>query len=202
MVSFRPSADSPVLIPMSNDGSYVFFDTTAQLVPQDTNSTEFDPAYSPGLDVYEWEANGMGGCELSQGCTHLITSGESETESALLGASADGSNVFFATHASLVAQDTDTYGDVYDARIDGGFPAPAPPPAPCSSCQGVGGPPPLFSVPASVSFVGAANPAVTAVKAKPKPKKKKRPRRKRQKGKSKAARRGGVRVGVSSEGRR
>ena len=34
-----------------------------------------------------------------------------------LGASPDGANVFFGTHARLVPQDTDTNGDVYDARI-------------------------------------------------------------------------------------
>jgi hypothetical protein len=202
---FQTQDDTPELIPMSNDGGYVFFDTTARLVPQDTNGTETSLGEAPGQDVYEWEAEGTGGCELTQGCTHLITSGESETESGLLGASANGSNVFFATHANLVAQDTDGYGDIYDARIGGGFPAPPPPPPVCSSCQGVGSPPPLFSTPSSVSFVGAANPTVNAVKAKLKPKKKKKktPRRKkRQKGKSKAARRDGGRAGANREGGR
>lgn len=195
-------AGIPALIPMSNDGSYVFFQTTARLVPLDTNSTEVGRQHDPGLDVYEWETDGTGGCELSQGCTHLISSGESELQTELLGASADGSNVFFATHANLVAQDTDTYGDVYDARIDGGFPAPAPPPPPCSSCQGVGSPPPLFNVPASGSFFGAPNPVAPVAQAKLKSKSKKKPKPMRRKRKSRAARRDGGRARTSSEGRR
>ena len=82
----------------------------------------------------EWEAQGAygcqpaqpgtAGCELVQGCISLISSGDDATPSFFLGASADGSNVFFGTHARLVAQDTDESGDLYDARIGGGFPGP------------------------------------------------------------------------------
>jgi hypothetical protein len=51
--------------------------------------------------------------------------------------SASGSDVFFSTHTQLVQQDTDSLRDVFDARVDGGFPAPAPEPS-CSGegCQG------------------------------------------------------------------
>jgi hypothetical protein len=199
--SVLPSPDlTPGLIPMSKDGRYVFFDSTARLVPRDTNSTaESGLGTYPGQDVYEWEADGIGGCELSQGCTYLISSGESGIESTLLGASENGRDVFFATHARLVPQDTDSYGDIYDARTGGGFPAPPPPPPVCSSCQGVGSPPPLFSVPASLSFVGPGNPSITVAH---KPKAKRKPKRHaRHRGKSKAARRRGDTV-LSSEGRR
>ena len=194
---------TPGLIPMSDDGRYVFFDTTAQLVPQDTNSTaELVAGQAPGQDVYEWEADDTGGCELSQGCTYLITSGESGIESALLGASSNGRDVFFATHAQLAPQDTDSYGDIYDARIDGGFPASPPPPPVCSSCQGVGSRPPLFSTPASVSFVGAGNPAAPVVEAKPNKSKKKPERKGRRKRKSNAAKRHRQKVSASGGGRR
>jgi hypothetical protein len=40
------------------------------------------------------------------------------------GMSASGSDVFFTTHTRLVAQDGDELGDLYDARIGGGFPRP------------------------------------------------------------------------------
>jgi hypothetical protein len=93
---------------LADDGSYAFFDTADALVPQDTNGT---------LDVYEWEANGRGGCETAGGCVRLISSGADPSPSYFLGASPDGANVFFGTHARLVAQDTDTAGDLYDARI-------------------------------------------------------------------------------------
>ncbi len=157
---------------ISEDGQEVFFQTTAQLVPQDTNSDE-EPEIGrhPGLDVYEWEADGSGGCGLSQGCTYLLSSGEASGPSTFLGASSDGSNVFFATAARLVPQATPEFHNIYDARVEGGFPPP-PSPSECSSCQGVGSPPPLFNTPASGSFAGGANPVVPIVEEKTKAPKK------------------------------
>ena len=51
------------------------------------------------------------------GLRSLISSGKDPYPSFFLGSSADGANVFFGTHAKLVAQDTDSAGDIYDARI-------------------------------------------------------------------------------------
>ena len=177
VTSLATSDQTPRLIPMSGDGRYVFFQTSAQLVPQDTNVSTAAEEESPdslGQDVYEWEADGAGECALVQGCTYLISSGEDVGPSVFLGASSNGRDVFFATAAQLAPQDTDEFGDIYDARVDGGF-APARPTFECLSCQGVGSPPPLFNVPASVSFAGANNPAV---KPKPKPKKKTKTKKK------------------------
>ena len=55
----------------------------------------------------------------------------------LIGTDASGRDVFFTTADQLVGQDTDTDIDIYDARVDGGFPAPALSPS-CSgdACQG------------------------------------------------------------------
>ncbi len=158
---------TPRFIPMSGapsgeyDGSYVFFESTARLVPQDTNSTEESSSeiVSPtGQDVYEWEEEGVGGCTENIGCTHLITSGKDEHISVLLGASADGSNVFFATAARLVPQDKDDLGDIYDARVDGGFPASSAP-VQCSgeACRLIPSASPLIATPLSVTFSGAGN---------------------------------------------
>ena len=83
---------------ISADGSYVFFNTSIALVPQDTNGT---------LDVYEWH----------EGTISLLSSGTDLTNSYFVGASADGANVFFATHARLVPQAGDNEGNVYDARV-------------------------------------------------------------------------------------
>jgi hypothetical protein len=187
-VSFETVLESedevPALTQISEDGQRVFFQTTAQLVPQDTNSTttiEGSENGHPGLDVYEWEAEGAEEapgvfCEAVNGCTHLLSSGEDVGPSTLLGVSRDGRDVFLESAARLAPQDTDEFPDIYDARIDGGFP-PSPPPLECLSCQGVGSPPPLFGVPATGSFVGAGNVA-TYVKEKPKLTKK-RPKAKR-----------------------
>jgi hypothetical protein len=177
--------ETPPFIPMSKDGRYVFFQTTAQLVRQDTNSTEPEGstgAREPGRDVYEWEASGTGGCELPQGCTYLISSGEEVGKATLIGASSDGRDVFFTTASRMAPQDFDEFTDIYDARIGGGFALPVARPE-CGSCQGLGSPPPQFSVPATVTLAGARNPAPSsgpvpgASTGKPKPKRKQRCRR-------------------------
>jgi hypothetical protein len=181
----------PAMAQISEDGQEVFFQTTAQLVPQDTNSTRTEESSAggfPGLDVYEWEAEGSEEapgvfCGDVNGCTHLLSSGEDVGPARLLGASANGSNVFFESAARLVPQDTDEFPDIYDARVDGGF-VPPQLPLECLSCQGVGSPPPLFNVPASVSFTGAGNSATRVIGEKLKP------RRKRPKGGHRKPRRG------------
>jgi hypothetical protein len=97
--------------------------------------------------VYEWH----------DGTLSLISSGSDPTDSLFLGMSTDGSDAFFGTHAALVAQDTDDAGDLYDARIDGGFGQTAPPVCTGSGCQGVPGTPPIFATPASATFEGVGN---------------------------------------------
>jgi hypothetical protein len=166
---------TPLLIPMSDDGQRVFFQTSAQLVPQDTNvndEEEEKDEYAKArlgraADVYEWEADGAEEepgvfCRVVNGCTHLLSSGEDVGPAVFLGASSSGRDVFFATAAQLVPQATPEFTNIYDAREGGGFPSPAST-LECSSCQGVGSPPPLFNTPASASFVGAGNPAAPAV---------------------------------------
>ncbi len=52
---------TPPFIQVSEDGQRVFFQTTARLVPQDTNSTAHNGSSAqenPGMDVYEWEETG------------------------------------------------------------------------------------------------------------------------------------------------
>lgn len=131
-----PSAVAPR--PISEDGNYVFFETTTALVPQTTSGT---------LHVYEWH----------DGTISLISSAGDPANAYFEGASADGSNVFFGTHAQLAPQDTDVNGDLYDARIDGGFVGLTPPQCTGTGCQGVPGAPPIFATPASVTFEGVGN---------------------------------------------
>lgn len=148
---------------MSDDGGRVFFDAFEALVPRDTNGIQ---------DVYEWEAPGVGDCTresvafsvLNGGCVSLMSSGESPTASEFVDASPDGSDVFFTTASSLVVQDPGLI-DIYDARVDGGFPPPAGVPAFCEgeACQGAPSPP-LDASPSSASFSGPGN-AMTIVAA-------------------------------------
>jgi hypothetical protein len=133
--------DAEPVSAMSNDGSYVFFDTAQALVPQDTNGT---------LDVYEWH----------EGTVSLISSGQDSTPSYFLGASPDGSNVFFGTHARLVPQDTDTAGDLYDARIcTTEDPCIKPPPGETTQCEGAAcqNPPPPLAAPTPMTLTLASS---------------------------------------------
>jgi hypothetical protein len=133
----------PFVRAMSNDGSYAFFDTADALVPQDGNGT---------LDTYEWH----------DGRISLISSGHDDAPSYFLGSSADGSNVFFGTHARLVPADTDTAGDLYDARIcTESDPCVKPPPGETAQCEGDAcqnpPPAPIDATPGSLTFSGAGN---------------------------------------------
>jgi hypothetical protein len=152
-------ADGSPVRGITENGACAFFATADPLVPQDGNGT---------LDVYEWEAQGAARCEteqppgaspcqLQQGCLHLISSGTDAVPSYFLGASADGSDVFFGTHTRLVPRDTDNAGDIYDARIGGGEQTPAGV-GPCEgdACANVP-PSTIDTTPGSFSFTGSEN---------------------------------------------
>jgi hypothetical protein len=130
---------APLASPGSADGDFVFFDTPAALLPQDANG-KIAPIgelaggsdyFSPSSDVYEWRRDGVDGCGRVAGCLALITNGIDGMENVLLGTDPSGRDVFIGTHSQLVPADTDDSGDIYDARIDGGFPPPAPRPTEC-----------------------------------------------------------------------
>jgi hypothetical protein len=141
---------------ISNNGAYVFFNTSEPLSALATNEQ---------VNVYEWH----------EGEISLISSGQDSSPSYFLGTDASGADVFFGTHSQLVPQDTDSEGDLYDARIDGGF-SPTQGSAACEgdACQ-TPPPPPTETTPASLTFKGAGNttPPKTTAKPKPKPKCKK-----------------------------
>jgi hypothetical protein len=127
----------------------VFFESEAALTPQVANVGV--------LNVYEWEADGAGSCDEPGGCTYLISRGNEARGAVLIGTSKDGSNVFFLTHAQLVPQDIDHSYDIYDARVNGGFPVP-PVSVAClgDTCQGA---PPSVADPAlATSAPGPGNP--------------------------------------------
>jgi hypothetical protein len=139
----NPGGSPPKAI--SDDGSYVFFDSGDGLIPTDTNEK---------LDVYEWH----------KGRLSLISSGHESSDSFFLDSSSDGSDVFFGTHSSLVPADTDGAGDLYDARIGGGFPTPSGT-GPCEgdACQSLP-PAPSGPTPATSTSPGPGNPLPTFVK--------------------------------------
>jgi hypothetical protein len=125
----------------------------------------------------------------------LVEGGAGSATVELLGTDASGDDVFFKTNDALVPSDTDEGADVYDARVDGGFPEPEARPQ-CSGdeCQGqLSGAPVLLS-PGSEFQAGGSNfkPSVSVSvasnpKVKTKSKAKKKLKRKRSKGKVKVS---------------
>jgi hypothetical protein len=147
---------------MSDDGEHVFFDSADPLVRQARNGT---------LDVYEWQASGVGGCVPAGGCVRLLSSPSDPSPSYFLGSSpyytpagrkVEDGNVFIGTHAQLVAQDTNPFGDIYDVRIcDPESPCIQPAVGETLQCEGGScqRPPaaPNDATPASLAFSGAGN---------------------------------------------
>jgi hypothetical protein len=103
---------------MSNDGSYVFFQSPIALAPGALNEAKIGSTSELALNVYEYH----------EGMVSLISDGKDVTETGkiiarspeLLGTDASGEDVFFATNSQLTAKDTDTQRDYYDARVGGG----------------------------------------------------------------------------------
>ncbi len=161
----------PQLVSSSADGRFAFFDTPAALVPEDVNG-EVPPGehqdalgvmYSSSSDVYEWRADSVDGCAHAQGCLALITHGVDGYLNLLLGTTASGGDVFIGTDSRLAPTDIDGAADVYDVRIDGGFPQSTfPVECEASTCST---PPaaPNDPTPSSLTFSGAGNlaPAVS-----------------------------------------
>jgi hypothetical protein len=163
----------------SANGDYVFFNTAAALVPQDVDGevltlggANSDLYVSVSTDVYEWRKDGVDGCVRVQGCLALISTGRGGLKVELLGTTASGRDVFFTTHESLVPQDADKAGDVYDARIGGGVSPPVPGPVECEgdACSTPASPP-NDPTPTLLPFSGAVHlPGVALPVLKPKPK--------------------------------
>jgi DNA-binding beta-propeller fold protein YncE len=158
-----------------SDAGRLYFNSSDPLVAADTNSKE---------DVYQYEPGGIGSCDRSAGCVGLISSGTGESSSAFVDASEDGHDVFFTTADRLVASDTDSTFDIYDARVcepsDPCIVSKAPSHEECASVSACHDPspqaPPGPSAPASIAPSGSGNlpaGAVAGLKtnapAKPKP---------------------------------
>ncbi len=160
---------APEHVSISDDGAYVFFQSPTGLTPRALNDVclqeEEGECFEYVNNVYEYH----------EGQVYLISDGQDRNAvlgngtTRLIGATRSGSDVFFDSADPLVAQDTDTQMDTYDARIDGGFPAPASASCQGEGCQGGLSTPASAQVPGSYSFSGPGNPApprVTVKKAK------------------------------------
>jgi hypothetical protein len=152
----------PRAVSITNDGTRVFFESEAALVPGALNNAcvdVFEGECINAINVYEWEQAGVGSCPENQtaGCVYQISENDDHVvldgpTVHLIGADATGENVFFTTADQLVPQDTSGQDSIYDARINGGFP---PPPAPSSceseACQPAASPPSAPATPTSTT---------------------------------------------------
>jgi hypothetical protein len=143
----RPAVASGLAV--SADGSVVVFGSVGALTP----GAEVAAAAGAG-SVYEYRSVGS----IADGGVYLISDGHDTTGAGLEGMDASGGDVFFSTFDPLVAQDVDSQADVYDARVDGGFPAAAAAGV-CEgeACQGALAVSPSLVGPGSVSGVGGGN---------------------------------------------
>ncbi|HEX4306459.1 MAG TPA: hypothetical protein VHZ54_10500 [Solirubrobacterales bacterium] len=193
---------------ISDDGSYVFFQSPAALVPgalDNVPANNLGEVVSYAQNVYEYH----------EGHVYLISDGKDSSRTnrvahfsvELLGTDPGGENVFFSTVDPLTWQDTDTQRDFYDARIGGGIPEPAAT-APCAGegCRGPASSAGASPTAATSSFSGPGNQPPKAHK--PKKKKKHRHRHKKrhpQKHRHEKKRKGthtGNRAGHGKGGRR
>jgi hypothetical protein len=144
-LQYKPAEYSSELS-VSADGSYVFFESPVALTPQALNERERQQ------NIYEYH----------DGRVSLISDGQDTSGRVkLLSTDESGADVFFTSIDQLVGQDSDTNLDVYDARVNGGFPA-SESPTPCGgeACQGsLSGAPTLLS-PGS-EFQQGGNPPLT-----------------------------------------
>jgi hypothetical protein len=148
------------------DGSRVFFTSAARLALQ---------AEKGATNVYEYRE---GHVYLISGGTDASLTSHAPTVT-LVGVDSFGQNALFVTASPLVPQQGDTQPVLYDAREDGGFPAPTLEPG-CfgEACRGSSAAAPLSPVPGSADQAGGGNvsPSTSAPAAPKKPGHSPRPR--------------------------
>jgi hypothetical protein len=162
---------------MSDDGSFVFFESPVALAPGALNDVVDGHETSFGEEIPFYAQNFY---EYHDGHVYLLASVTTETglkRSTLLGSDVSGSNVFFATFEPLVSEDVDANLDFYDAHVCTEAAPCSPPKSVPTSCEGEGcqaapSTPPVFGPPSSANLTGSGNltqppPAVGAPPNKP-----------------------------------
>ncbi len=185
---------------VSDNGAYVAFESSDGLTPAALNDhlveLPFEIKYGNGAEtyhgilkyyaenVYEYHDGNVYLISDGQDTSYSRRSGEGGSSTAyangsssvmLRGVSPSGEDIFFETADQLVSQDVDTQVDLYDAHIDGGFPAPLSLLPTCTgdACQGPLSPAPTLLSPGSEFQAGETPPLVTPAPVatiKPKPK--------------------------------
>ncbi len=142
----------PLPMPINDSGSAVFFDSPDQLTPAAPVPKQVLSRFE--RNVYEYE---HGRLYLISPATPIEESGTAGTTSSLITTTPSGNDVFFNTMRKLLPQDADGERDIYDARVNGGFPEVSAPACSAAACQGVPSVPPIFATPATVTFEAKAS---------------------------------------------
>ncbi len=156
---------------MSDDGSYIFFQSPRALTPGALDDVPIGSDFNIGFHPTVYAQNVY---EFHEGHVSLISDGRDTARSArtgsfvtvtntasavsLIGTNASGTDVFFSTDDRLVPGDTNTVQDIYDARAGGGFAETTG--APCQSseaCHQGGTVEGSSSSPATLGFSGVGN---------------------------------------------
>jgi hypothetical protein len=125
-------------VPMNEGATQIFFESGNALTPE---AQPARPGHeSESLNVYEWE----------NGRVYLISDG-TQSGSILDGTTPSGDDVFFSTRSQLTTGANGNWINVYDARVNGGFPEAGAGNAPCvgQGCRENSRATPFFEVPAS-----------------------------------------------------
>jgi hypothetical protein len=135
---------------ISDDGSVVVFSSRAALVPEGEVAQE-----AKVESAYEYRSQGA----INDGGVSLLSPADTTLGTGLLSMTPSGSDVFLRTSQALTPSDGDVQVDIYDARLEGGLPAPAVP----LHCEGdacQGSPTPLLAPPqpGTSNFRGPTNP--------------------------------------------
>jgi hypothetical protein len=133
---------------VSDDGSTVVFSTSTPLSPRAVNDQQ--SGQGP-LDVYESH----------EGRVSLISTGHSSTSDYQPTITPSGRDIFFISTENILPRKSDGLNGLWDARIDGGFPAAAVEEGGCNgdACQGPPSVPDLLAANGSATFSGLGNPA-------------------------------------------
>ena len=123
---------------VSDDGTKIVFESAEALSAADGNAAP---------DVYLWTPH-----RVFLVTTGAVGGGSLSNEAGSLSEAIDGSgkNLFFHTPAALSPADGDDLGDVYDARVGGGFSFAEPPACSGEACQSEGEGPQVGSPPATI----------------------------------------------------
>jgi hypothetical protein len=168
------SAAGKGTLTMSDDGTRVFFQTPLGLTPEASNNAPVGRSCELGVEneagecvlggrslyaqnVYEYRWTS----QIGDGNVYLLSGGRDrsafhEGEAVhLIGADRTGDNVLFTTTERLLSADSDSQVDIYDARVEGGFPETARTGS-CtgSSCERPLTEEPSLSAPLSASVTG------------------------------------------------